>query len=45
MEQAVKLFGSGLPQLALTKVVNAGVLSLIFKFDMGEVLSLIKVTV
>ena len=45
MEQAVRLLGSGLPQTALTNVVYAGVLSLIFKFEMGEELSLMNVTV
>ena len=45
MEQAVKLLGSGVPQAALTKVVYAGVLSLIFSVESGELLSFIKVMV
>ena len=45
MVQAVRLFGRGDPQAALTKVVYAGVLSLIFKVESGELLSFAKVIV
>src|SRR5258708_1608249 len=42
--QPVRLLGSG-PQTALTNIVKAGVLSLILRLEIGEVLSLMNVTV